>query len=40
MDGSYPAEEIQMGSMLAGILHLHHTGAEEVETGIHLPVAY
>ena len=38
VNDSYLAEEIQMGQMLAGILHC--TGAEEVETEIHLPVAY
>ena len=38
MNDSYLAEEIQMGQMLAGVLHC--TGAEEVETGIYLPVAY
>ena len=40
MNDSYLAEEIQMVLMLAGIHHLQCTGAEEVETGIHLPVAY
>ena len=40
MNDSYLAEEIQMVRMLAGIQHVHCTGGEEVETGIHLPVAY